>query len=53
MKKVEVRDGVGIARPNGTQCQALGEAYLLLFVFVFWKSEIRGRSVGNDIVKAY
>ena len=33
LKKVEVRDGVGIARPNGSKFQALGEA------FIVWKSE--------------
>ena len=31
-----MRDGVGIARPNGSKLKALGEA------FVVWKSEIRG-----------
>ena len=42
-----MRDGVGIARPNGSTFKALGEV-----IFV-WKREIRGRTIGDGFVKAY
>ena len=42
-----MRDGVGIARPNGSTFKALGEAFSVR------KREIRGRTIGNGFVKAY